>query len=117
MQECTYYIALSLFRIDRPKDCGQYIPAMTSHSVNESILSSTEDNNTHSTDFSSALNSRVLHSRTQKVIYLLSFKFAHLGQTITKEEKTVIAEKSHFYNQWSHKNEIYEVKFEVSVSL
>ena len=38
------YIALSLFRIDLPlvnqyeKGCGQYIPALTSHSVNKSIV-------------------------------------------------------------------------------
>ena len=37
------YIALSLFRIDLHlvgkygKGCGQYIPALTSHSVNKSI--------------------------------------------------------------------------------
>ena len=40
MQE---YIALGVFRIDLPsvgqyeKGCGQYIPALTSHSVNKSI--------------------------------------------------------------------------------
>ena len=39
------YISLGLFRIDLPsvgqygKGCGQYIPALTSHSVNKSILS------------------------------------------------------------------------------
>ena len=42
--QCRNILPLSLFRIDLPsvgqygKDCRQYIPAMTSHSVNKSIL-------------------------------------------------------------------------------
>ena len=42
-QSVQEYIALSLFRIELPLDgqygkgCGQYIPALTSHSVNNGI--------------------------------------------------------------------------------